>query len=209
MKVCMSSVDWEERLEPLDTFQSWDLFKKSLTQAIENCIPLKDRRASNKPLWMNRNIMRLIRKKRRLWNWYKTTKDHAEYQAYLSVQKSVAKTIRSAKRNLERKLAKNFKKKPRQFYAHLNKRMKSRAQVGPFKDENDELVSNSEGMANIFNDFFTSVFTEEDTSSVPTPDLLCQGPSLSSISVGVDGVKSKLSKLKVNSASGPDKLGIN
>ena len=207
MKNYVSSVDWVARFEHFDTFQCWDLFKETLSDAIKDCIPLKDRRTPNKPLWMNRNIMRLIRKKRRLWNWYKTTKDNTEYQAYLSVQKSVAKTIRSAKRNLERKLAKNFKRSPRQFYAHMNNKMKSRVQVGPLKNDKDDLVSDSEGMSNIFNRFFTSIFTDEDTSNIPRPESICQGPLLSSINVNVEEVKKKLDNLKIHSAGGPDKLG--
>ena len=36
----------------------------------------------------------------KLWNWYKTMKDHAVYQAIV-VQKSVVKKIHFAKRKLE------------------------------------------------------------------------------------------------------------
>ena len=106
------NINWNAELTNLGVDESWCLFKDKLSQSMEACIPLKTRRVSNKPLWMNQNIMRLIRKKRRLWKWYKTTKDHAEYQAYLAVQRSVSKTIRAAKKKFERKLAKNFKKNP-------------------------------------------------------------------------------------------------
>ena len=117
--------------------------------------------------------MRMIRKKRRLWNWYKTTKDHLEYQGYLAGQKSVTKIIANAKKNLARKLAKNSENNPRQFYLYLNRSTKSRAQVGPLKNENDELISGSQGMSNILNSFFTCVFMDEGTASIPTLDLLC------------------------------------
>ena len=56
---------------------------------------------------MNRNIMPVIRKKRRLWKVYKTTKDYAEYQAYLNVHKSVAKIIHSTKKKFECKIARD------------------------------------------------------------------------------------------------------
>ena len=206
MRACISSVNWNEQFDSLNTFQCWDIFKETLTKAINVCIPLKNRCVSNKPLWMNNNIMRLIRKKWRLWNWYKTTKDYAEHQAYLDVQKSVTKTIRSAKKRLERKLAKNFKKNPRQFYSHLNKHTKSRAQVGPLKNEKDEQVSDSEGMCNLLNSFFTSVFTKEDTINIPLPAGVCNGEPMSSITVDREAVKKKICKLKPNSAPGPDKF---
>ena len=85
------SIDWNSELCDVDAQDGWTVFKNKLSKSMEECIPMKTRRADNKPLWMNQNIMRLIRKKRRLWNCYKSTKDYLEYQAYLNVQKSVAK----------------------------------------------------------------------------------------------------------------------
>jgi hypothetical protein len=61
---------------------------------------------------MNKNILRLIRKKRMHWRWYTRDgkKDHESFVAYRNVQKEVHKGVRKANRNLERKLAKNRKK---------------------------------------------------------------------------------------------------
>ena len=64
MNEFMASVDWSERLQPLNTLQSWDLFKNTLTDGMNACIPQKDRRTSDQPLWMNQIIMRILRKKR-------------------------------------------------------------------------------------------------------------------------------------------------
>ena len=154
---------------------------------------------------MNPNILRLIRKKRRLWKYYKTTKEYANYQAFLEIQKAVAKSIRSAKRKLERKLAKNLKKNPRAFYSHLNKSIKSRSQVGPLKTEKGELVSDNEGMCNTLNSFFASMFTIEDMSVIPTPEMIYQGEeSASTFIIDKGMVIKKIDKLKINSAPGPD-----
>ena len=147
--------------------------------------------------------MRMIRKKRRLWKWYKTTKEYCDYQAYLTVQKSVTKVIRSARRSLERKLAKNVKKNPRQFYSHLNKHTKSRAQVGPLLNEAGEQVADSQGMCNILNGFFTSVFTTEDLNNLPSLAPLCNS-KIGSLTVTEEMFKKQLSKTKKNGAPGPD-----
>ena len=78
----------------------------------------------------------------RLWKWYSTTKDYSEFLAYQTTQKLVTKTIRAAKRSLERKLAKNAKKNPRAFYSHLNKQTKHRSAVGPLQDSSGAVKSN-------------------------------------------------------------------
>ena len=204
LRDCMS-IDWSSELKDIGAQDGWMAFKNKLTAAMKECIPMKTRRSDNKPLWMNQNIMRLIRKKRRLWNWYKTTKDYLEYQEYLKCQKSVAKVIRAAKKKFERKLAKNFKKNPRQFYSHLNNHTKSRAQVGPLQNADKTQVSDSQGMCNILNAQFSSVFTDEDTTSIPSPQQMCNA-EVETLSITEDMFKERLSKVKKNGAPGPDNV---
>ena len=115
-------------------------------------------------------------------------------------------TIGSAKRKFERKIAKNFKKNPRQFYSHLNKKMKSRVQVGPLKSAEGVTVADSAGMCEVLNKQFTSVFTEEDCRNIPPPIQMCHGERISSISIDPVNVAAKINKLKMNSAPGPDKF---
>ena len=204
LRDCMS-IDWSSELKDIGAQDGWMIFKTKLNAAMGECIPMKTRRSNNKPLWMNPNIMRLIRKKRRLWNWYKTTSDYLQYQEYLKCQKTVAKTICAAKRNFERKLAKNFKKNPRQFYSHLNSHTKSRAQVGPLQNADDIQVSDSQGMCNILNGQFSSVFTNEDTTSIPVPQQMCTA-EVESLLITEDMFKERLSKVKKNGAPGPDNV---
>ena len=47
-----------------------------LDEGVESCVPKKCRPVGNKPLWMNQNVLRQVCKKRRLWNWYKSTGDY-------------------------------------------------------------------------------------------------------------------------------------
>ena len=53
----LMSIDWNLELSSKNTQDSWLLFKEKLSKSIEECIPLKNRRTNNKPLWMNSNIM--------------------------------------------------------------------------------------------------------------------------------------------------------
>ena len=97
--------------------QSVDKFYLVLDREVERFVPKKKRRKGNKPLWMNKKILRMIRKKRRLWKSYSTEKrtkrDFASFQAFKKVQKEVEKAVRKAKQKLERNLAKNCKKTQR------------------------------------------------------------------------------------------------
>ena len=74
--------------------------------------------------------------------------------------------IRSAKREVEERLAVNAKSNPKAFYQYASGR--SQHAIGPLKDDKGGLIANNEGMAGILNDFFASVFTSE-SDDIPTP----------------------------------------
>ena len=107
----LQAVDW--RMDGLDTLQSWSFVKANILEAEDKCVPKKRRRVGCRPLWMQQNVMRIIRKKRRLWSTYKKTKDYSEYLAYKKVESETKKIVKQAKKKFERKLAKEAKKSPR------------------------------------------------------------------------------------------------
>ena len=60
-------------------------------------------------------------------------------------------------------------------------------------------------MANILNEYFTCVYTEEDTSEIPIVPIVYRGNNpLRKIEITVDKVKMKLKKLNSNKSAGPD-----
>ena len=62
----IGEMDWGVAFKSKSGPEQWQLIKEELDQVIENNVPKKVRRKGSKPLWMKRNILRLIRKKRRL-----------------------------------------------------------------------------------------------------------------------------------------------
>ena len=51
----------------------------------------------------------------------------------------MVKAVKKAKSKFERKLSKEARRKPRAFYAYVNKQTKSRVSVGPLKDSNGDV----------------------------------------------------------------------
>ena len=133
-------------------------FYETVERVTRECVPNKLRRTGNKPLWMTGNIMRMLRRKRRLWRAYTEEgyyrQDFRDYLAYQEVQKEIRKEIKKAKRKLERSLAKKAKKDPREVLLKTS----NRVSVGPLRGE-DGLVTDSKEMAGILNAQYTSVLT--------------------------------------------------
>ena len=105
------------------SISSWEYVRDVIDKETEKCVPKKRRRTGCRPLWMTRNVIWMIRKKRRVWRWYSNSgyskRDYEEFQAYKKIQDQVKKTVRLAKRNFERKLAKDAKKNPKAFYGYM------------------------------------------------------------------------------------------
>ena len=202
----LAGVDWEITMAGLNTLQCWEMFKEKVKEAEEKSVPKKRRRVSNRPIWMKQNIIRIIRKKRRLWKHYKKTKDYDEYISYKRVEKEVQKTVRRAKKTFEKKLAKEAKKNPRAFYSYLNSKTVNKQSVGPLKDDGN-IVSDNEQMCDLMNKYFSSVFTNEDVSNIPLLEKMYNGNlALTSVSFTSENVSEKISKLKSTSAPGMDKM---
>jgi hypothetical protein len=192
LKELLQQIDWDVELSGLNVDDSWTKFKNAVDKAQEACVPKKLRRANNRPIWMTRNLLRIIRKKRRLWKVYKTTKDYQEYLAYKNVEKTVQKSVRRAKKKFERNLAKNAKKSPKAFYSYLRTKTSNKVSVGPLKD-GKQYTTNDEKMANMLNDFFSSVFTTEDTSNIPKPTQTYTGTTpLTNVNIQEEIIESKI-----------------
>ena len=82
----LADVDWHTELQNKVTLDTWKLIQDKIFSVVDSSIPEKRRRINNKLLWMNRNIMRTIRKKRRLWKWFCNTHDGKDYNAGLEIR---------------------------------------------------------------------------------------------------------------------------
>ena len=115
--------------------------------------------------------------------------------------------IRNAKRRFEKKLAASNGGQKRQFFAYIKQKTQSRPTVGPLKNVSGEVVTDSEGMANVLNMAFKEVFTREDTKNIPDPEQLRTNTYLSEVRFSARVVKKKIRELRTEAAAGPDGIG--
>ena len=210
MREKLGEVDWEVEFGQMGGKECMDKFYQVVDKITKECVPTKWRRAGSRPLWMTQNIMRMLRRKRRLWRAYSGEEyyrqDYRDYLAYQEVQREIRKEIKKAKRKLEKSLAKNARKDPKRFYSYLKSKTSNRVSVGPLMGE-EGLVTDNKEMAGILNAQYTSVFTSEDMTNLPDPEVLFTGDDrLADIRFGVEEVEKKLKNIKANGAPGPDRV---
>jgi hypothetical protein len=82
-------------------------------------------------------------------------------QNHRIAQNKAVKEYRKAKRQFEKKLAKDIKSNPKSFYAYVRSKTKVKDVVGPLKDSNNQLISDNGLVCELPNEYFGTVFTSK------------------------------------------------
>ena len=202
MKADWSSTNWYETLGSLNTEDAWQLIRNTLKTLEQKYVPVRPWRTATRPPWMSAELLRLIRSKRRLWAQHRKQNNAESLARYKEVEKIVNKKIRSAKRNLERKLAEDNSSN-KSFFNYIRSNTKTRPGIGPLRVDGKTL-SDSDSMAEVLNNYFSSVFQPPDTSPPPVIPPRRPGASCKVPRFRPSRIKQIIKGLKPNSEPGPD-----
>ena len=193
--------------EEIEVEGKWQSFKTKYIKAQSNCIPQMKINTSrtDQPKWFNRDIGKAIRDRQKAYKLSKEQPNEATTKVHIQKCREVSKLIRKTKLEYEDRIAAVVKENPKAFFAHVNSRKPVKSTLGPLKDQNERIISSDEGMASILNEYFCTVYTEEDTSTIPRAPITYQGNEpLDYINITEDIIISKIRKLKSNKSPGPD-----
>ena len=155
---------------------------------------------------MSKESLTMLRRKHNLWKRYQQTKSFQDFEEYKRQEKKTQKEIRRSKRKFERKLSRAKGKGNRLFNSYIRSKTKSRSTIGPLKNKEGVSITDDYGMAEILNDFFASVFTDESSGAVPQMASLLSESCISLVNIEESMVCDKIKKLKPSCAPGPDKI---
>ena len=180
MRQLISDIDWENILNPLDLQDAWHYFSTVFDDNIvAKSIPLYLLH-SKKNIYMSHKALRLKNKKCKLWNRYIATGSVSIFNSYCKTRNELRNLTRNLHYMHEKKLVSNCNNS-KHFWKYVNSRLRSRPVVDILKKSDDSIVFTDKDKSKLFNDFFTSVFTHEDTSSIPSFSLDREIPILNSI----------------------------
>jgi len=103
---------------------------------------------------------------------------------------------RKTQNNFEKKLAKESKKNPKSFYKYAQSKLKIRTGIAYLVQENGSLTTTDKQKADVLSNFFSSVFTREDTNNMPDTFTSRTDSELMDIKItpGLDGAAPRVLK---------------
>ena len=157
----MLDIDWDSILEDKNNVQeAYDLFESILLNGISTCIPAKkvSGAVNCKPLWMKPDALKTSKVKRHLWAKYKQTRHRNDYKTYAKARNKNSHELRKARRNFERKLAKNIRNNVKSFWKYVNSKKKNKSKVNDLKNANGDFVSEDGKKAEVLNLQYGRIF---------------------------------------------------
>ena len=141
-----------------------------------------------------------------MWRVYRRTRKDEDYANYKEALNLATTKIRKSK-TFEKKLAGNIKNDSKSFYAYVRSKQNVRDKVGPLENNRGNIISEGFQMAEVLNEYFSSVFTTEDISSLPVPFTKFEGNKsehLGQLFVTLVMIANKIKKMKDNKSPGVD-----
>ena len=135
-------------------------------------------------MWMRPATHKLIKRKHRFHTKYLNTKSDTDKAAYKNIRSKVTSETRKDRLAFERNISKEIKNDNKLFWRYVNSTRLTKVLI-PDLDKPDC------SKAEVLNAQFSSVFTEEDTSNIPTQEDLHIESPLTDFTITTEVVKKK------------------
>lgn len=205
----VKSRNWDRLTSLTSVEEQWAEIKKELVLIRDKFIP-KYRRCKARCKWVNKNVTKCRRAKKKAWKKYvESGKDNTLYEVYKTKLNKSVKMNNKAKNEFETRLAQNAKADSKSFYSYIRSKQRCKVKVGPLRTSNGNAIVSDAEVAESLNEYFSSVFTVENISSIPSPENLFEseiGNELSNVIIDERVVFNKLSELNINKSPGPDNI---
>ena len=204
----LCNIQWDSLFKDRDIDDCVDVFYLYVENLCSTYVPVRRRRSNTGfPSWFSSNLKALIREKRRTHYLYRSTGDFQHYLAFSSLRSECLAMSRLEYRrhisSLESSLLSGSS--PRPFWAHVNGRRREGGGVPGTVRLDNQLCSEGADIANLFSEYFSSVFVAPSGSAQPAiPDVTSF--ECASITVSISDVCTELLSLDISKGPGRDGL---
>ena len=206
MRKEVGEINWEEILKDSDDVdQWWGSIENVINSAAEKHIPKKktSKKHIKRSFYAPPSLLQAIQLKRKTYKYYKKYPTEKNFTSYVKIRNIVNREVSQTKCQKEQKIARDAKTNPKALFQYINQKTKPRETVPDLTKPNGELTENSQEKAQVLNEFFGSVFTNEADSEFPDCDFEVEN-LLTELTVSEDQMFKVLSGLNPSKSPGPD-----
>ena len=184
----------------------WKIFADKYHTTVEDCTQMYDETKKKNPPWLKARVKRQSTKKRQKWNQYLATGRYIDHVKYNEQNNKTISVVRDAKANYEKKLIQNYKRNPKPFFKYMRTKQMTKSTLRQLEKEDGAMTASDLETANLLQEFFTSIFTDEDISTTPALDTRHITTQMTDIIVTEAEVCHIMNQLKENKSPGSDNI---
>lgn len=202
-----TQIDWANLLSNLSADQMVTVFYNQVGIGLKRFTPVVRKRVmSSHPPWMSRVLINLLnRQKKAHSDCVYSNFAYREYQIYSQVRRQVKGMSAFCMSEYTSRMEADLRSNPKNFFKFVNDKRKTGGFPSTLK-MGDKVANTPKDMADMFADFFSSVYSSEDcqrTANQFTPRNIIELPPLI---LSREGIELSLAKLSDSLNRGPDGL---
>ena len=214
----LRDLDWDTTLDPEDINAAWTNFLGQMKNLMEEYIPKRRINANNHKRHefpLSTKIRSQIKEKNKMARkvFKKQDVTSSERREYNKRRNRVQKLVKKARKDFERSIADKSKTNPKAVWSYINSKAKTKADSDELHfspvNTSSATTKNEAIMAQLLSDYFESVYTIEDTTTIPTVDRRAVDSEDIQVRTNPEEVRKLLEELKVDKSPGPDGLHPN
>ena len=206
MRKHLTNVNWVKLLDSDDIDKMWATFEDLVNEAMNLYIPKSHTHIIKKHSFKAPpTLLHKLHLKRVAFKNFKRFPSNYNKNVYAKYRNQVKWECKKAKCEKEKGIAKECKNNPKLFYQYVNSKLKPKEKVSSLLKDDGSLSEGDQEKCEILNNFFGSVFTQEDTSDVPVFNSN-NTVFISNVNVTVIEMEKALRSLKICKSPGPDGL---
>ena len=211
MRSSFAAIDWNTELSNLSLEDTWNFVKYSIREAIRRFVPrtrpgMAKKPGSGRPPWMTAEVRLAVNSKSKAFQKYKKSREGKDYDCYIMARNKAKAEVRAAVKNYEKSIADGSKHNSKLFYNYVNSKVKGNTTFPDIINASGVNISDNVDKANEFNNFFCSVFTDENPESELADNERRGTAELVDIEFSCEDVGRILMNLKPDKSSGPDEV---
>ena len=165
MRKYLAKLDWNNMLMNKTAIECWNILKYEIESIIDTFVPLKKQGKRSRKKHLSKEAIRKIVFKQTMWRVYRRTRKDEDYANYKETLNLATTEIIQSKRTFEKNLAGNIKNYSKSFYAYVRSKQNVRDKIEPLENNRGNIISEGFQMAEVLNEYFSSVYLPQKISA--------------------------------------------